>query len=173
MRFLVLSCSLARDSRSRGLARMAVEQLQSDSISVDFLDLSQVRLPFCDAGDCYGLPEVSALASRVVSASAVIVATPIYNYDVSASAKNFLELTGKAWTGKIVGFICAAGGEGSYMSVMPFANSLMLDYRCLIAPRFVYAPNNSANVLNFGDGPLRERVAELTIELQRLAVALA
>ena len=38
-----------------------------------------------------------------------------------------------------MGFICAAGGKGSYMSPMSFMNSLMLDSRCIIIPRFVYA----------------------------------
>ena len=50
-----------------------------------------------------------------------------------------IELTGSAWEDKIVGFLCAAGGMGSYMSVMAYANSLMLDFRCVIIPRFVFA----------------------------------
>jgi FMN reductase len=37
---------------------------------------------------------------------------------------------------KVVGFLCAAGGKSSYMSVMRLANSLMLDFRCLIIPHF-------------------------------------
>jgi LysE type translocator len=40
---------------------------------------------------------------------------------------------------KIVGFVCAAGGKSSYMSVLPFANSLMLDFRAWVVPRYVYA----------------------------------
>ena len=68
-----------------------------------------------------------------------MIATPIYNYNVSSSAKNLVELTGKAWTDKVVGFLCAAGGRGSYMGCMGLANSLMLDFRSLILPRFVYA----------------------------------
>ncbi len=50
-----------------------------------------------------------------------------------------IELAGSAWEDKIVGFLCAAGGMSSYMSVMAYANSLMLDFRCVIIPRFVYA----------------------------------
>jgi FMN reductase len=46
--------------------------------------------------------------------------------------------------GKTVGFLISAGGHGSYMSVMPFANSLMLDFRCWIVPRFVYVPQDFA-----------------------------
>ncbi|MDP6500219.1 MAG: hypothetical protein QF847_03295 [Candidatus Marinimicrobia bacterium] len=61
----------------------------------------------------------------------------MYNYDVNAAAKNLLELTGSGWNEKTVGFICNAGGDKSYMSVMSFANSLMLDHRCKIIPCFV------------------------------------
>ena len=31
----------------------------------------------------------------------------------------------------------------SYMSVMAYANSLMLDFRCVIIPRFVYATGSA------------------------------
>jgi len=31
------------------------------------------------------------------------------------------------------------GGHNSYMSIVGLSNSLMLDFRCLIIPRFVYA----------------------------------
>jgi FMN reductase len=91
---------------------------------------------------------------------------------VNAAAKNVLELTGKAWEGKVVGFICAAGGHGSYMSVMPFANSLMLDYRCHIIPRFVYAAPSHIDESTFGDAALNRRVEELAAETQRVTDAL-
>ena len=71
------------------------------------------------------------------------MAAPVYNYDVSASAKNMIELTGSAWEDKIVGFLCAAGGMSSYMSVMAYANSLMLDFRCVVIPRFVFATGDA------------------------------
>ncbi|MES1168133.1 MAG: NAD(P)H-dependent oxidoreductase, partial [Oleiharenicola lentus] len=87
--------------------------------------------------------------------------TPIYNYDGNAALKNLIELTGRAWENKVVGFLCAAGGVASYMSIMPLANSLMLDFRCVVVPRFVYATDAA-----FADGRLVDadqlrRVAEL------------
>ena len=67
-----------------------------------------------------------------------------------------------------MGFICAAGGHGSYMSVMPFANSLMLDYRCDIVPRFVYAAPSEVDEETFGDAAVNRRVEELAVEMQRV-----
>ena len=46
----------------------------------------------------------------IEAARVIIVATPIYNYDANAAAKNLVELTGSAWEDKTVGFLCAAGG---------------------------------------------------------------
>ena len=42
-----------------------------------------------------------------------------------------IELTGSAIS-KIISFACAAGGMGSYMSVI--SDHLILDFRCVILP---------------------------------------
>jgi FMN reductase len=96
------------------------------------------------------------------------MAVPIYNYDVNAAAKNLVELTGRSWTDKVVGFLCAAGGRSSYMAVMGVANSLMLDFRCLIIPRFVYADGSAFA----GDGISDEKVQERVQELAETAIKL-
>jgi len=172
MRYLVLSCSLNPHSRSRILARMVYLHLTGRPGGAAFVDLQDYSLPISDAGACYGHPHVVELAPIVREAKGIIVATAIYNYDVNAATKNFLELTGKAWDGKVVGFICAAGGHGSYMSIMPFANSLMLDYRCHIIPRFVYAAPSHIDESTFGDEALNRRIEELAVDTQRVTDAL-
>ena len=75
--------------------------------------------------------------------------------------KNLIELTGNAWCNKIVGFMCSAGGRGSYMSPMSFMNSLMLDFRCIIIPRFVYDDGSSIDENNNLDDQLKDRIEEL------------
>ena len=101
---------------------------------------------------------------------------PIYNYDVNAAVKNLVEMTGKVWENQIVGFICAAGGQSSYMSVMAFANSLMLDYRCLIVPRFIYAvyedfkmgPNGGLTLANAQITQRLKTLARETLNIARI-----
>ncbi len=136
---LVISCSLNPTSRSARLALHALDTLRVLAGGAELVDLRRTDLPMCDGGEAYRHENVASLAAKVSSAGPILLAVPIYNYDVNAAAKNLIELTGRAWTGKVVGFICAAGGQGSFMSVMSLANSLMLDFRCLIVPRFVYA----------------------------------
>jgi NAD(P)H-dependent FMN reductase len=96
-----------------------------------------------------------------------------YNYDFSSSAKKLIELTGKAWQRKVVGFLAAAGGQTSFMSVMGFANSLMLDFRTLVVPRFVFATEESFEGLEISDPSVIARIDDLVAETHHLASALA
>jgi hypothetical protein len=58
------------------------------------------------------------------------------------------------------------------MSIMPFANSLMLDYRCHIIPRFVYAAPSHIDEGTFGDEAVNSRIEEFAAEMQRVTEAL-
>jgi FMN reductase len=140
--YLVISSSLRTSSRSRILAEYLREYYESQQVSCAYLDLRAVSLPLCDGESAYSHPDVSKCAKLISEARVIIAATPVYNYDACAALKNLVELTGDNWEDKVVGFLCAAGGSSSYMSVMSLANSLMLDFRCLIIPRFVYATRN-------------------------------
>lgn len=173
MRLLIFSCSLNAASRSAQLAQLALEDCRAESRDVELIALEALKLPVCDGDGVYGLPAVVALGEKISAAHGIILALPVYNYGINAAAKNLVELSGAAWTGKVVGFICAAGGPGSYMSVMPFANSLMLDFRCVIAPRFVYATaQDFADEQLASDGDLRRRLRDLTRDVAAFAQAL-
>jgi FMN reductase len=173
MKQLVISCSLSAGSRSAVMARHLADEVRALGDEAAFVDLRTIPLPFCDAGECYGDANVRQLQESIIAASAITIATPIYNYETGGATRNLVALTGQAWKGKVVGFLCAAGGEGSYMAVMTLANSLMLDFRCLIVPRFVYATGAA-----FADGQLtnaavQQRIAELARELHRVGAALS
>ena len=111
------------------------------------------------------MPRLTELIQR---ARGIIVATPIYNYDASAAVKNLFELTGRAWEDKAVAFLCAAGGQSSYMSIMGLANNLMLDFRCLIVPRFVYSTRTAFAGDAVTDLAIVERIDRLVGELHSL-----
>ena len=166
---LIVSCSLNKNSKSRAMALYASTLFKKES---RVLDLSTLNIPFCDGDDCYSSPVVKDLRELIVSAESIIIAAPVYNYDLNAVAKNLVELTGREWTDKVVGFICAAGGKGSYMSPMSFANSLMLDFRCIIIPRFVYATGESFSDAGNIDQNLKDRISELVEMTTRISEAL-
>lgn len=168
----IISSSLREDSNSRILAREAQRVLEQDGHAVALIDLRDHPLPLCDGGACYAHPEVARVQKILAAAQAFIIATPIYNYDGAAAVKNLIELTGSAWENKVVGFLCAAAGKSSYMSIMSLANSLMLDFRSVVVPRFVYATGD-----DFADGGLQSpeqlrRVAELARTTARMGALL-
>ncbi len=165
---LIISASLKPESNSRLLAQEAHRLLEAQQRPAKFVDLREFPLPLCDGGAAYGHPLVAELGQLVSAARAIIVATPIYNFAGNAAVKNLIELTGKHWEDKPVAFLCAAGGMGSYMSIMGLANSLMLDYRCLIVPRFVFATGKAFNERRITDPDVAERVARMVREAVRL-----
>lgn len=171
--FLVISSSLNPDSNSRVLAREAERELRAGGLSVDWLDLLEHPLPLCNGGSSYSDPRVPALTERIEAASGIIVATAIYNYDANAAVKNLIELTGGAWENKVVGFLCAAGGLSSYMSILSLANSLMLDFRSVIVPRFVYATGDAFAGAELVDPDVSRRVADLARMTVRLSAVAA
>src|SRR5690349_25127857 len=170
---LVISTSGNPDSNSRRMGQKAFAHLQKHKIDCEWLDIREMELPICDADQCYGKPGSRKLAASIEAADGIIIAAPVYNYDVAASTKNMIELTGRAWMDKVVGFLCAAGGMGSYMSVMAYANSLMLDFRCVVIPRFVFATSDAFDSNNISDKKVVRRIETLADELVRFTKALS
>lgn len=179
--YLVISGSLHPDSRSRWLARAACRRLESltqghtvsteAAAPVEWIDLAERPLPFCDGHSAYGDPQVGELSRKIKAARGILLASPIYNYDVNAAVKNLIELTGRSWQDKVVGLMCAAGGSGSYMAPMSVANSLMLDFRCLVLPRFVYATGDAFSAQGIEDETVHGRVLELADRFYQVANA--
>lgn len=114
---VILSCSLNPSSRSHKLALAARAFLRAREVSVELVDLAEHDLPVSDGTGSFDHPSVKALTGIIDVAGAILVSSPVYNYDLSAAAKNLMELTGSAWTEKPVGFLCAAGGRAGELHV--------------------------------------------------------
>ncbi len=169
---LVISTSGNPDSNSRRMGRIAFTHLQKQKAHCEWVDIREMNLPLCDADKCYEMPGSKKLAGAIEAADGILIAAPVYNYDVAAATKNMIELTGSVWEDKIVGFLCAAGGHGSYMSVMAYANSLMLDFRCVIIPRFAFATSNAFNGERISDKKIAQRIKQVADELVRFTKGL-
>jgi FMN reductase len=170
MRYLLVSSSLDPTSRSRALAHRARAIFEAKGIEVDVLDLRDHPLPFCAGRESFSDSRVRDLQARLVRADGILCAVPIYTFTVSAAFKNLVELAGRdAWTEKVVGFLCAAGGKSSYMAVMTICSSLMLDFRTVIVPRFVYASREAfSETGELVDPDVEERVERVVADLVRM-----
>ncbi len=92
---LVISTSSNPDSNSRRMGRVAFAHLQKRKIDCAWIDISKMNLPLCDGGKCYGMPSSKKLSATIEAADGILVAAPVYNYDVAAAAKNMIELDGQ------------------------------------------------------------------------------
>jgi FMN reductase len=162
----IIATSLDPDSRSQLIARYAFQIAERRKISATLVDLREFNLPLCGAANGWENGEVERVRAVLRPVSHLVFAVPIYNFDVNAAAKNLVELMGaEIFEDKTVGFICAAGGRSSYMSVLAFANSLMLDFRCWIAPRFVYATGDDFDEAAIKNAEIEKRVEALLDDL--------
>ena len=168
-RVLVLSTSLHPQSRSRILAEHARISLAHRGTQVAWFDCREVEFPYMDGHSAHGHEATQALQRALGSCDAVLICSGVYNFDVSAVAKACLELGGRSWNDKTVGIACATGSMVSYMSHMGLAASLMLDFRCVIVPRFVYATGDAFKDGKLADEAVQTRLAELCGSLSDLA----
>lgn len=167
---LVVACALRSGSKTAAIARALAEQLQRGGAEAEVLDLATTPLPQCDGASCYQDAGVKAATEKVRAAHAVALCFPVYNFQANAAAKNFVELTNEAWKRKVVGLVANAGAERSYMAPLSLANALLVDYRCLIAPRLVYVTGAcfAADGMLPAEGDAVRRLRELTVELIHL-----
>ena len=171
MTYLIISTSLRLGSRSQIMAKHLEKSFGKEEVK--FFDLQETPLPMCDGDKCYDLPEVLDFREKIKESDGIIMSIPVYNFNVSSGAKNIVELGGRMLYDKTFGFMCAAGGKNSYMSVMSLANSLMLDFRCYIIPKFVFATKNDFEEDKIVNSDTKNRIKELGSELIRVSSALS
>jgi NAD(P)H-dependent FMN reductase len=175
MHYLIISSSLDPKSRSRLMARHAMDRMIGAIDAADqvaWLDAATLQLPLCDNDTARRHEDARNAAAAIRNADGILLALGIYNFAASAVAKTLVELGGDAWKEKVVGFLCASGGPSSYMAVMGLANSLMLDFRCVIVPRFVFATASAFDGEHITDQALVQRANQLVADLVRMTAAL-
>lgn len=167
----IIATSLSESSKSQRLAEFFEERLRAAGVSCERIDLRTLEIPFAGTPAGWEAPDVHLLNEAVGRASHLVFAVPIYCYDVNAAAKNLIELMGHALTKKVVGFICSAGGRSSYMSVLGFANHMMLDFRSVIVPRFVYVSKHDWPDPTVCPPEIEHRLDMLKEDLREIQVA--
>jgi FMN reductase len=172
MNYLVISSSLHPGSRSRILARRTHDALREHAGDARWLDAAELGLPLCDGGKAWEHAGTRTLIETLQEADGIVLAGGVYNYSASAAAKTLVELGGKAWSEKVVGLVVAAGGQGASMAILGLANALMLDFRAVIVPRFVYASGAAFDGDAIVDEDTDRRCGELAAELARMTAAL-
>src|SRR5699024_10409370 len=134
--------SLDVNSKSRKLAQLAAKVLESEGHAAPLIDLADVSFPPFDNAAVFESVQFARFHELIDRADGIVLAFPIYNWAPPAQLKSLIEATGAtgdgvntaAWFDKLVTFICAAGLAHSYMATGGIAQSLMLDFKCVINP---------------------------------------
>lgn len=171
MSVLIVSTALRAGGKTVVVAQTLAAICTAQGGQVTLLDLSATALPLCDGGACFQHPAVHLATAQVRAARAVIFCFPVYNHQANAAAKNFLEVTNDGWNGKVIGLVATGGTDRSYLAPLSLANSLMVDHRCVIVPRFVFVTpaNFSADGTIAAEGEIASRLTELARDLMHLA----
>jgi len=96
MKVFALACSLRRASLNKKLLGNAVTIIERHGVEVDLASLADFDLPLLNwdlVEDQAGAfpPAADALKARFLAADAFVLATPEYNYSVSAPVKNAID----------------------------------------------------------------------------------
>jgi len=105
-----------------------------DGLTVDFVDLAELALPFMDepnhpAKRAYTQPHTLAWSERVDAADAFIFVTPEYNHSYSPVLKNAIDFLSQEWWRKPVGFVSYGGvsaGSRGVASIEPVLTTVGL-----------------------------------------------
>ena len=169
MSIIIINANLSAESSTQSLSEIVYTEIKKEDAGSSLISLHELPIPVCDGRESFGNENVKKLTDLMAKATGIVLASPIYNYTINSALKSLIEHCGSAFSNKTVGFICTAGGEKSYMSLMPTINSLMLDFRCIILPRFLYVISSNFNSdKSITDPDICNRITQFAKEMNHL-----
>lgn len=148
MYILIVSSSLEASSRSRLLAKDCERILNDLDCQTEFVDLAELKVPNFDNDTIYTSEAYRYLHEMTQGAEGIVLCSPTYNWGCCSELKKYIEYIGStdervqgALFDKVVTLVNSAGLPHSYMAHSALANSLMLDFKCIVNPYNVYVHN--------------------------------
>lgn len=184
IRVAAICGSLRKGSCNRGLIRAAIE-ISNESIPgmiIEYIDTSSLPLLNTDL-EVNGTfpPEVEAFRDKIRQADSVLLASPDYNYSVSAPLKNALDWGSRppnAWADKAAALVSAAGGSGGALQQYHVRQiGVFLNLHFINKPEFYLRrpwvpPQKCDGNGNLIDGEVRERLKEVLLSLYAFTLRL-
>ncbi len=135
MKTLIISSSLALDSRSFILCSSVSEKFKTMNVSTELIDARNLELfPY----HRHITPDMEKLAQKIEKADNYIIGMGVHNYSVNDSLKIILDVCFRGTTGKFFGIVCSGGGSKSYLSTMHLTQMCMNEWQMIQLPRIVY-----------------------------------
>jgi FMN reductase len=152
----------------------AIERAAARGASADLLDLGALRLGFADGTPPEQLDDdTAATIAALGSATALVLATPVYRGSLTGSLKNLLDLTPvQALQGKVVGLLAMGASDHHFLGAERHLRDVLAFFGAVVMPVAVYLNND-----DFHDGIPKERAEaaldDLFVATGEAAAALA
>lgn len=155
---VVVSSSLSEQSRSRIMARYAVEALAARQLDAQLIDLAQIEMAAYPASS--NSPSLTAATALFNRASGWVLAVPIYNFGASGVILNFLHYALDSDFGRWKPFVLLSsmGGQRSALALDHVARTLVYE---------VSAVQVGPTLSNIGDSGVNRATGEIALELQQ------
>lgn len=137
VRVLAISGAFREANFTRRALEVALRGASTAGATVDLLDLSRMKLPFCDerTNERSYPRDVHRLRRAAASADGIILGSPEYHGSMSGALKNALDLlTVDELEGKMVGLVAVAGGSQSAMLTLAHLRTVCRHLRAWVVP---------------------------------------
>jgi FMN reductase len=140
----------------------AIERAAARGTGADLLDLGAVRLGFADGTPVGDLTDdTAATIAAIESATALILATPVYRGSLTGSLKNLLDLTPvPTLQGKVVGLLAMGASDHHFLGAERHLRDVLAFFGAVTMPVAVYLNNG-----DFLDGVPGERAEDALDQL--------
>ncbi len=179
MKIVVIVGSLRASSTSRHALRVAASGAERAGASVEWVELNELALPFCDGRkdhESYG-PDYLRLLHAVQGADALLVGSPEYHGSMTGALKNALDLLGEEPVrGKLVGLLAVARGDAGAMNTLNHLRHVFRWMGAWVLPTQVSVPRAKEAFGADGEptrGDLGDELGRLGAETVRYAGLLA
>lgn len=159
---LVILGSTTPPGRMHRALEGAIERAAGHGTTADLLDLGTLRLGFADGTPPEDLDDDTAATIEALgSATALIVATPVYRGSLTGSLKNLFDLTPvPALQGKVVGLLAMGASDHHFLGAERHLRDVLAFFGAVVMPVAVYLNNG-----DFEDGQPGERAETALDEL--------
>lgn len=165
---LLISFSLNPNSKSFQAVEEAHLYLKYKKVDVTLIDIRNYVLSYYDGTEeALEQPHTKKLVNIFNNAEKIIIATPVYNYDVNAVFKNFIDILSAVrsrsnfFKKQVIGMIGAMGSKKSFVSLLPTLSNLQLSLGVYLIPKLVMCTPNDFHENSVIDNFLKERIQNL------------
>ena len=181
MKILAFAASLRRSSLNKKLVTAVAGMLRELGGEVDLADFAEFDMPLYD-GDkqaAEGLPPgARSLKERIEAASALVIASPDYNYSIPGTLKNAIDWVSRArpmpWRGRSIYLVSASPGaiggiRGLWQTRIPLEGCGALVFPDMFA--LAHADRAFTDDGRLADAAMADRLRQQVLGFYRLAEA--